>query len=102
MLAYSYVCISYILKSHERTYTAAGFHQRMLIFPFSTAPCEIMDPDISFTVSRHLWDAHSSVAFFHAWHNKPQYCVSEMDFKDVWIRARPDDMDEFAKLMLTA
>ncbi|KAH6997687.1 hypothetical protein BKA56DRAFT_626518 [Ilyonectria sp. MPI-CAGE-AT-0026] len=83
MMAFSYVCISYILKSNE-------------------PPCEIMDPDISFTVSRHLWEAHSSVAFFHAWHNKPQYCVSEMDFKDVWMRARPDDVDDFAKLMLTA
>ncbi|KAF7545898.1 hypothetical protein G7Z17_g8818 [Cylindrodendrum hubeiense] len=83
MMAFSFICISYILKSQE-------------------PPCEIMEPCISFTVSRHLWEAPSSVAFFQSWHHKPQYCVSEMDFKEVWMHARPDDVDDFAKLMLTA
>lgn len=35
MMAFSYVCISYILKSNERTYTAVGFppsfHHGMLM-----------------------------------------------------------------------
>lgn len=83
MMALSFVCLSYILKSME-------------------PPCEVMELPHSFTASRHLWDATSSVNFFQAWHMKPQYCVSDMDFKDVWMHARAEDIDDFTKVLLTA
>jgi hypothetical protein len=41
------------------------------------------------------------VDFFRAWREKPQYCVTDMSFKEFWMYARPDDMDEFTRLMLT-
>ncbi|KAJ4272192.1 hypothetical protein NW762_000903 [Fusarium torreyae] len=67
------------------------------------APCEIMDtPNFTFTASRYLWEADSSVAFFRAWQTKPQYPVTNLDFKAVWLHAQPEDVDEFTKLMLTA
>ncbi|KAJ6780060.1 hypothetical protein PWT90_10600 [Aphanocladium album] len=56
--------------------------------------------DLRFTASRHLWEAPSSVEFFRAWRDKPQYFIRDFDFKDFWSYARPDDMDEFTKVML--
>ncbi|KAK7430803.1 hypothetical protein QQZ08_002592 [Neonectria magnoliae] len=83
MMSLSFLCVSYVLKSLE-------------------PPCNIMEPGFTFTASRHLWEAPSSITFFQAWHMKPQFCVPDMDFKDVWMHARPDDLDEFSRLMLTA
>ncbi|KPM36099.1 hypothetical protein AK830_g10466 [Neonectria ditissima] len=83
MMAMSFLCVSYILKSLE-------------------PPCDIMETGLAFTASRHLWEATSSIQFFQAWHMKPQFCVPDMDFKDVWMHARPDDVDEFSRVMLTA
>ncbi|KAH7137262.1 hypothetical protein B0J13DRAFT_75889 [Dactylonectria estremocensis] len=82
MMAFSFTCITFMLKAQE-------------------PPCDIME-SIAFTTSRYLWNADSSVAFFQAWHHKPQFRVSDMDFKDVWMYARPEDIDDFTKLMLTA
>ncbi|KAH7133624.1 hypothetical protein EDB81DRAFT_762909 [Dactylonectria macrodidyma] len=82
MMAFSFTCITYMLKAQE-------------------PPCDIME-SITFTTSRYLWNADTSVAFFQAWHHKPQFRVSDMDFKDVWMYARPEDIDDFTKLMLTA
>lgn len=56
--------------------------------------------NLRFTASRHLWEAPSSVDFFRAWRDKPQYYIRDFDFKDFWSYARPDDMDEFTKVML--
>ncbi len=56
--------------------------------------------NLRFTASRHLWEAPSSVDFFRAWREKPQYYIRDFDFKDFWSYARPDDLDEFTKVML--
>ncbi|OAA64892.1 C6 zinc finger domain protein [Cordyceps fumosorosea ARSEF 2679] len=56
--------------------------------------------DLRFTASRHLWEAPSSVDFFRAWRDKPQYFIRDFDFKDFWSYARADDLDEFTKTML--
>lgn len=55
---------------------------------------------MTFTASKHLWQAPSSVEFFRAWREKPQYRIVNFDFKDFWMYARADDADEFTKLML--
>ncbi|KAI5466718.1 hypothetical protein BGZ63DRAFT_5801 [Mariannaea sp. PMI_226] len=83
MMALCFVCLSHMLKSVE-------------------PPAEAMETPHYFTASRHLWEATSSVNFYQAWHLKPQFCVPDMDFKEVWLHARPDDIDEFTKMMLTA
>ncbi|KHN94457.1 C6 zinc finger domain protein [Metarhizium album ARSEF 1941] len=57
--------------------------------------------DFNFTASRHLWDAPNSVEFYRAWREKPQFLIHNMGFKDFWMYARPDDCDEFTRLMLT-
>ncbi|PHH70259.1 hypothetical protein CDD80_6132 [Ophiocordyceps camponoti-rufipedis] len=55
----------------------------------------------NFTASRHLWEAASSVDFYRAWREKPAYWVENSAFRDVWMYARPADLDEFTKVMLT-
>ncbi|KAF5674068.1 c6 zinc finger [Fusarium heterosporum] len=84
VMSFSYVCLANILKSLE-------------------PPCEIMEAaTFEFTASRYLWEADSSMAFYHAWQTKPQYPVRNLDFKSVWLHAQPEDVDDFTKLMLTA
>lgn len=83
LMAFSFICISTILKSLE-------------------PPCDILNAMHSFTASRHLWDAATSVEFYRAWYEKPQYCVTNMEFKDFWMYGRAEDADDFTRLMLTA
>lgn len=64
------------------------------------APEEIWAPT-SFTASKSLWEATSSVEFYRAWREKPQYFIRNFDFKEFWQYGRLDDMDEFTRLMLT-
>lgn len=54
-----------------------------------------------FTASRHLWEADSSMSFLRAWQTKPQFTVNQMDFKEIWLHARPEDLDEFTVMLLT-
>ncbi|KAM3514220.1 hypothetical protein MY11210_002109 [Beauveria gryllotalpidicola] len=61
---------------------------------------QAMWQNLRFTASRHLWEAPSSVEFFRAWRDKPQYYIKDFEFKDFWSYARADDMDEFTKIML--
>ncbi|KAH0498444.1 hypothetical protein TgHK011_005697 [Trichoderma gracile] len=82
MIGFAIMCLVFVLKSEE-------------------APADFWEDGHSFTASRHLWEATSSVEFFRAWREKPQYCITDMSFKEFWMYARPDDMDEFTKLMLT-
>ncbi|KAF4978028.1 hypothetical protein FZEAL_5535 [Fusarium zealandicum] len=88
MMGFSFLCLTYMLKSLELPDTEA-------------APCEVMESPFVFTASRYLWEADSTVAFFRAWQTRPQYCVSNMCFGDVWNHAQPEDIDEFTKLMMT-
>lgn len=57
--------------------------------------------EATFTASKSLWEATSSVDFYRAWRDKPQYLVKNFNFKDFWQHGRIDDMDEFTRLMLT-
>ncbi|KAK5987353.1 Transcription factor gsfR2-like protein [Cladobotryum mycophilum] len=82
IITFASMCLLYILKNEE-------------------APCELWQDGQSFTASRHLWEAQSSVEFFRAWREKPQYCVTDMGFKEFWLYGRPEDMDDFTKVMLT-
>ncbi|PQK08450.1 hypothetical protein BB8028_0001g05250 [Beauveria bassiana] len=61
---------------------------------------QAMWQNLRFTASKHLWEAPSSVEFFRAWRDKPQYYIRDFEFKDFWSYARADDMDEFTKIML--
>ncbi|KAL7932175.1 hypothetical protein V8C35DRAFT_96243 [Trichoderma chlorosporum] len=82
MISFAVMCLVFVLKSEE-------------------APSDFWEDGHSFTASRHLWEATSSVEFFRAWREKPQYCVTDLSFKEFWMYARPDDMDDFTRLMLT-
>lgn len=55
-----------------------------------------------FTASKHLWDATSSVEFYRAWREKPQYWIENLGFKDFWMYGRAADLDDFTRLMLTS
>jgi hypothetical protein len=105
MIGFAIMCLVFVLKSEEGLYPPlispvmnrsidACYHQ-------NPAPADFWEDGHSFTASRHLWEATSSVEFFRAWREKPQYCITDLSFKEFWMYARPDDMDEFTKLMLT-
>ncbi|KID87993.1 C6 zinc finger domain protein [Metarhizium guizhouense ARSEF 977] len=83
--SYAIICISCMLKSETPP----------------LANDDMWHDDIGFTASRHLWDAPNSVEFYRAWREKPQFSIQNMVFKDFWMYARPDDCDDFTKLMLT-
>lgn len=109
MIAYALLCFVYILKSEERTSlppfpsaTQLLSAHRMLTHPVLLADCEMWSESQSFTASRHLWEANSSVEFYRAWREKPQYWIENLVFKDFWMYGRPADLDEFTRLMLTS
>ena len=54
----------------------------------------------TFTASRHLWEASSSVEFFRSWREQPQWGILDSCFKDFWMYGRPEDADEFTKVLL--
>ncbi|KAK2603830.1 hypothetical protein QQS21_003954 [Conoideocrella luteorostrata] len=83
LTSYALICLSMMLKSE---------------LPDE----EIWNEDNSFTASRHLWEAASSADFFRAWREKPQFMIKDMSFKEFWVYARPDDCDDFTKIMLTS
>lgn len=83
MMSFAFVCLTHILKSIE-------------------PPCEIMETCVSFTASKYLWEADSGVSFLRAWQSKPRFHISEMDFKELWMHAQPEDLDSFTKIFLTA
>lgn len=41
------------------------------------------------------------MSFLRAWQTKPQFTVNQMDFKEIWLHARPEDLDEFTVMLLT-
>lgn len=52
------------------------------------------------TVSRYLWDAETSMRFFTAWREKPQYIVESFTLVDSFRFLRPEDVDEFTRILL--
>jgi hypothetical protein len=53
------------------------------------------------TLSSHLWNAPSSFEFFQAWREKPLWIISAFEFDDFVKNGCGDDLDEFAKALLT-
>lgn len=102
MIAYAVMCLVFVLKSEEGTYSHQVSQMSLAVNGYGElAPNDCWEDGHSFTSSRHLWEATSSVEFFKAWREKPQYCITDLSFKEFWMYARPDDMDEFTRLMLT-
>lgn len=56
----------------------------------------------SLTVSSHLWDANTPVAFAQAWNQKRYFVVSNCSFHQVIEDAVAEDVDSFGKIMMTA
>jgi hypothetical protein len=65
------------------------------------AECDLWEQKIHFTASRHLWAAQTSFDFFRAWRDKPRFLIEQMQFREFWQYASPDDLDEFTRIMLT-
>lgn len=91
-----------MLKSIERESHLLTLPRFPLTDDSLTAPADLFNSEHNFTASRHLWEADSSLNFFRAWNEKPQYIINDMGFKDFWSYGRPEDVDDFTKLMLTA
>ncbi|EGX90584.1 C6 zinc finger domain protein [Cordyceps militaris CM01] len=89
-----------LLESARRTLLFACAFVCMTKLLKSLDVNQAMWQNLRFTASRHLWEAPSSVDFFRAWRDKPQYFIRDFDFKDFWSYARADDMDEFTKTMI--
>jgi hypothetical protein len=54
------------------------------------------------TAGRALWEAESPVAFFSAWREKPRWFVENIFIKEVAREAAPEDVDDFARIWMTA
>ncbi|RDA83706.1 hypothetical protein CP532_1088 [Ophiocordyceps camponoti-leonardi (nom. inval.)] len=90
------------LESVRRTIVTASSFMSIVYLLRSEQPAPGMWIDRqSFTASKHLWEAASSVDFYRAWREKPHYWVENLGFGDLWMYARPTDLDEFTRLMLT-
>ena len=60
-----------------------------------------MTLDMPYTASRHLWNASTSVEFYRAWREQPRWTIHNFDYKDFWMYARAEDVDDFTRMMLT-
>ena len=100
----AFVCMLAVLKGDTRTATTwlSPFIARPLTDIATAEPDQMWFDGAAYTASRHLWDAPSSVEFYRAWREKPQYPIKSFSFREFWMYARPEDMDEFTKLFLTA
>ncbi|KAI9172097.1 Transcription factor gsfR2 [Paramyrothecium foliicola] len=54
-----------------------------------------------FTASRPLWEATSSLQFYRSWRGRRQFPIKSFGFAEFWQYGRPDDLDEFTKMLLT-
>ncbi|RCI07846.1 hypothetical protein L249_5810 [Ophiocordyceps polyrhachis-furcata BCC 54312] len=90
------------LESVRRTIVTASSFMSIVYLLRSEQPAPGMWIERQcFTASKHLWEAASSVDFYRAWREKPHYWVENLGFGDLWMYARPTDLDEFTRLMLT-
>ena len=53
------------------------------------------------TISRHLWGAETSTGFYNAWRQHPQFIVEGFTMLEISKALRPEDVDEFARILLT-
>ncbi|KAK0392317.1 hypothetical protein NLU13_1813 [Sarocladium strictum] len=91
-----------ILENIRRTILASiSFLCLVSILKGDTPECDLWDQPIHFTASRHLWASQTSFEFFRAWRDKPRFLIEQMQFREFWQYASPDDLDEFTRIMLT-
>lgn len=101
MMSLSLLCLLSLLKAEMRTsFLPSNF---LTATPNNyKADSDLWEENLCFTASSHLWEAKTSVEFYRAWREQPQWCIQDSSFKEFWQYARAEDMDEFTKLMLTS
>lgn len=52
------------------------------------------------TLSRHLWEADSSLEFACIWKEKPHFVITNYSFEPFLECGRGEDVDEFAEILL--
>jgi hypothetical protein len=54
------------------------------------------------TVSSYLWSAKSTIHFYTAWRDRPQYFIENFPKPDDTVKyAKPEDLDEFSEMLLS-
>ncbi|GAB0134587.1 hypothetical protein EsDP_00002952 [Epichloe bromicola] len=110
---HAFVCTVLIFREHTQAWVFLESARRTILTSYAIICLSIMLkselPDdemwcenITYIASRHLWDANSSVDFFRAWREKPQFTITGLNFQEFWVYARPDDCDDFTRIMLTS
>lgn len=94
------MCLVHMLKGNDGGFIDKFDESKQLTC--QAAGEEMWCEENTFTASRHLWDATTSGEFYRAWREKPQFLITNMVFKEFWMYGRPDDCDEFTRLMFTA
>ncbi|VUC22422.1 unnamed protein product [Clonostachys rosea] len=90
-----------LIESLRRTcITVASFLCMVHILESTIPPMEIWKANMLFTASKRLWTADTSVEFYQAWREDPQWYIRDNKFDEFWQYARPEDLDEFTRLLL--
>lgn len=101
MMSMAFLCLLCVLKEEMRKSQPLLFTPQTQANTNPPADEGLWKPCQAFTASRHLWEASTSVDFFRAWREQPQWGIQNGVFKEFWQFARAEDCDEFTKLMLT-
>ncbi|KAK9368226.1 transcription factor gsfR2 [Lipomyces kononenkoae] len=93
-------------ESARRTLLIAFFLLQIyrLLAGSELLPCDgsKMYVNPSWTLSAHLWNAHSVLDFATAWREKKHFDMTMANFSEVLREARGDDIETFGKMLLTA
>jgi hypothetical protein len=94
---------SFIFRESARRTVLSAFHITVIYTLLSGQPrtcAHELSLKNRVTLSAHLWKATSAFDFAMAWNSKKHFVIKELDFTDVLRNAQPDDLDEFANMML--
>ncbi|KAM7209602.1 hypothetical protein V8F20_000005 [Naviculisporaceae sp. PSN 640] len=87
-------------------YSVIGMYQLMKRAPLGPGGPDDPGPwkyIYRWTLSAPLWEAESSFDFYRAWEDKgPHFVIDNYDLEDFLRYGRPDQVDEFGKIILTA
>lgn len=56
----------------------------------------------SWTLSAHLWNAMTPLAFADAWQHKKHFILRYSDFAEVWNGARAEDIDNYGRIFISS
>lgn len=101
MMSMAFLCLLCVLKEQIRKPRLPLLYLPEIMTYIYPADDALWQRTLAFTASKHLWEAPTSVEFFRAWRERPQWAIQNNSFKDFWQYARSEDCDEFTKLMLT-